>query len=82
VAKARTGSKTLGGGLRVEAISQQKTRPRPVKVLIALVVAWCLLVAAAVAATSTWLFEEWDIYLAGAAVIVGLAIVVAIVLLP
>jgi hypothetical protein len=42
----------------------------------------CLLVAAAVAATSTRRFEEWDIYLARAAVIVGLAIVVAIVLLP
>jgi hypothetical protein len=35
-----------------------------------------------VAATSTRRFETWDIYLAGAAVIVGLAIVVAIVLLP
>jgi hypothetical protein len=53
-----------------------------VKVLIALVIAWCLLVTAAVAATSTRRFEQWDIYLAGAAVVVGLAIVIAIVLLP
>jgi hypothetical protein len=58
------------------------TGPVPVKVLIAHVIAWCLLVAAAVAATSTRRFEQWDIYLAGAAVVVGLAIVVAIVLLP
>jgi hypothetical protein len=53
-----------------------------VKALIAFVIAWCLLVAAAVAATSTRRFEAWDIYLAGAAVIVGLAIVIAIALLP
>jgi hypothetical protein len=53
-----------------------------VKVLIAIVIAWCLLVAAAVAATSTRRFEQWDIYLEGAAVVVGLAIVVAIVPLP
>jgi hypothetical protein len=58
------------------------TGPVPVKVLIALVIAWCLLVTAAVAATSTRRFEQWDIYLAGAAVVVGLAIVIAIVLLP
>jgi len=32
-------------------------------------------------AAGTRRFEAWDIYLAGAAVIVGLAIVVAIVLL-
>jgi hypothetical protein len=41
-----------------------------------------LLVAAAIAATSTRRFEVWDIYLVGAAVIVGLAIVIAIALLP
>jgi hypothetical protein len=52
-----------------------------VTVLLALVVVWCLLVAAAVAATSTQRFAEWDIYLAGAAVIVGLAIIIAIELL-
>jgi hypothetical protein len=43
--------------------------------------AWCVLVAAAVAATSMRRFEAWDIYLAGAAVIVGLAIVIATVTL-
>src|SRR5436190_17929162 len=49
-------------------MSKQKIRygRHPVKVLIALVIAWCLLVAAAVAATSTRRFEAWDIYLAGA----------------
>ena len=65
-------------------MSKQKIRyeRHPVKVFIALVIAWCLLVAAAVAATSTRRFEAWDIYLAGAAVIIGLAIVIAIALLP
>ena len=52
------------------------------KALAALVIAWCLLVTAAVAATSTRRFEAWNIYLVGAAVIVGLAIVIAIALLP
>jgi hypothetical protein len=46
------------------------------------VIAWSLLVAAAMAAAGTQRFEAWDIYLAGAAIIVGLAIVIAIVLLP
>jgi hypothetical protein len=53
-----------------------------VRVLIVLVIAWSLLVAAAMAAAGTRRFQAWDIYLAGAAVIVGLAIVVAIALLP
>jgi hypothetical protein len=39
------------------------------------------LVDAAMVAAGTRRFEAWDIYLAGAAVVVGLAIV-AIVLLP
>jgi hypothetical protein len=43
---------------------------------------WCQLVAAAVAATNTRRFETLDIYLAGAAVVVGLAIVIAIAHLP
>ena len=41
-------------------------------------IAWCLLVDAAMVAAGTRRFEAWDIYLAGAAVIVGLAIVIAI----
>jgi membrane protein YdbS with pleckstrin-like domain len=57
-------------------------RAAPVRVLIVLVIAWCLLVAAGMVAAGTRRFEAWDIYLAGAAVIVGLAIVIAIVLLP
>ena len=69
--------------MRVEACRNRSSlRAAPVRVLTALVIAWCLLVAAAVAATSTRRFERWDIYLAGAAVVVGLAIIVAIVLLP
>ena len=52
------------------------------RVLIVLVIAWCLLVAAAMVAAGTRRVEAWDIYLAGAVVIVGLAIVIAIVLLP
>jgi hypothetical protein len=46
------------------------------------VVAWCLLVAAAMVAAGTRRFEAWDIYLAGAAVIIGLAIVMAVLMLP
>jgi hypothetical protein len=53
-----------------------------VRVLIILVIAWSLLVAGAMVAAGTRRFEAWDIYLAGAAVVVGLAIVIAIVLLP
>jgi hypothetical protein len=53
-----------------------------VKALIALVIAWCLLVAGVVVATSTERFPGWDTYLAGAAIVVGLAIVIAILLLP
>jgi hypothetical protein len=48
------------------------------RVLIVLVIAWCVLVAAAMVAAGTRRFEAWDIYLAGAAVIIGLAIVIAI----
>ena len=36
----------------------------------------------AIAAASTRRFDGWDIYLAGAAIIVGLAIAMAIALLP
>jgi hypothetical protein len=53
-----------------------------VKALIALVVIWCFLVLAVIVAASTRRFQGWDIYLAIAAVVVGLAIVIAIVLLP
>ena len=53
-----------------------------VKALIALVVIWCVLVLAAVVAASTRRFQGSDIYLAIAAVVVGLAIAIAIVLLP
>jgi hypothetical protein len=53
-----------------------------VRVLIVLVIAWCLLVAAAMVAAGTRRFEAWDVYLAGAAVIIGLAIVMAVLMLP
>jgi hypothetical protein len=53
-----------------------------VKIVIAFVIAWCLLVVAAIVAASTRRFEGWDIYLVTAAVVVGLAIVIAIALLP
>jgi len=43
---------------------------------------WCLLVAGVIVATSTERFRGWDTYLAGAAILVGFAIVVAILLLP
>jgi hypothetical protein len=53
-----------------------------VKVVIAFVIAWCLLVVAAIVAASNRRFEGWDIYLVTAAVVVGLAIAIAIALLP
>jgi hypothetical protein len=40
------------------------------------------LVVAVIVAASTGRFEGWDIYLVTAAVVVGLAIVIAIALLP
>jgi cyanate permease len=52
------------------------------EVVIAFVIAWCLLVVAAIVAASTRRFEGWDIYLLTAAVVVGLAIAIAIALLP
>jgi hypothetical protein len=57
-------------------------RALTVKALIALVVIWCFLVLAAIVAASTRRFQGWDMYLAIAAVVVGLAIAFAIVLLP
>jgi hypothetical protein len=53
-----------------------------VKSLIVFVFTWCLLVVAAVVAAGTRRFEGWDIYLVVAVVVVGLAIVIAIALLP
>jgi len=53
-----------------------------VKALIVLVIGWCLLVAGVIVATSIERFQGWDTYLAGAAILVGFAIVVAILLLP
>jgi hypothetical protein len=53
-----------------------------VKALIALVLIWCFLILAAIVAASTRRFQGWGIYLAMAAVAVGLAIAVVIVLLP
>jgi hypothetical protein len=46
-----------------------------VKVVIAFVIAGCLLVVVAIVAASTRRFEGWDIYLVTAAVVVGLPIV-------
>jgi hypothetical protein len=57
-------------------------RALTVKALIALVLIWCFLILAAIVAASTRRFEGWDIYLAIAAVVVGVAIAIAIVLLP
>jgi hypothetical protein len=53
-----------------------------VKLVIALIIIWCLLVIAAIVAASTRRFDGWDIYLVAAAVVVGLAVVIAIALLP
>jgi hypothetical protein len=53
-----------------------------VKVIIALVVTWCVLTVAAIVAASTRHLEGWDIYLVVAAIIVGLAFVIAIALAP
>jgi hypothetical protein len=53
-----------------------------VQVVIAFVVAWCLLVVAAIVAASSRRFAGWDTYLVAAAIVVGLAIVIAIVLAP
>jgi hypothetical protein len=70
------------------ASDTRRTRPTarrgaaPVRLLIVLVVGLCLLVAAAMVAAGTRRFEAWGIYLAGAAVIIGLAIVMAVLMLP
>ena len=63
----------LGNGPRARAHSE---------VLIAFVLTWCGLVVAAIVAASTRRFQGWDMYLAIAAVLVGLAILFAIALLP
>jgi hypothetical protein len=52
------------------------------KVVIVFVIAWCFLTIAVIVAASTRRFAAWDIYLLIAAVIVGLAVVVAIVMAP
>jgi len=43
---------------------------------------WAFLAVAAIVAASTGPFEGWDVYLVAAAVVVGLAIAIAIALLP
>ena len=63
----------LGNGPRARAHSE---------VLITFVLTWCGLVVAAIVAASTRRFQGWDMYLAIAAVLVGLAILFAIALLP
>jgi len=52
------------------------------KVVIVFVIAWCFLTIAVIVAASTRRFAAWDSYLLIAAVIVGLAVVVAIVMAP
>jgi small-conductance mechanosensitive channel len=69
----------LGSGLRIE---NRCTRSNGVKALVALVVTFCLLAVAAIVAASTRRFEGRDVYLVAAAVVVGLAIAIAIALLP
>jgi hypothetical protein len=53
-----------------------------VKTFNALAVTFWLLAVAAIVAASTGRFEGWDVYLVAAAIVVGLAIVIAIALLP
>jgi hypothetical protein len=53
-----------------------------VKAFITLAVTFCLLAVAAIVAASTRRLEGWYLYLVAAAVVVGLAIVIAIVLAP
>jgi hypothetical protein len=53
-----------------------------VKVLIGAAVVWLLLVLAVIVAVSTNRIAAWDIYLIFAIVILGLAVVVAILMLP
>jgi cyanate permease len=67
----------LGSGLRIE---NRCTRSNGVKALVALVVTFCLLAVAAIVAAKR--FEGRDVYLVAAAVVVGLAIAIAIALLP
>ena len=53
-----------------------------VEALIALLAAECLMGIAAIVAASTRRFADWYPYLVAAVVIVGLAVAVAIALLP
>jgi hypothetical protein len=53
-----------------------------VKAFIALAVTFCLLAVGAIVAASTRHLEGWYLYFVVAAVVVGLAIVIAIVLAP
>jgi hypothetical protein len=53
-----------------------------VKVLIGAAVVWLLLVLAVIVAVSTNRFAAWDNYLIVAVVILGLAVVAAILMLP
>jgi len=72
-----------GNKLPVGALSNLEA-PRSVsmKVVIVFVIAWCFLTIAVIVAASTRRFAAWDSYLLIAAVIVGLAVVVAIVMAP
>jgi len=53
-----------------------------VTAVLALVVAWCLLAVAAIVTASMRRFERVYLYFVAAAVVVGFAVVVAIMLAP